>query len=158
MYYQAFPEWERFSWWSMMFMSMRKRLKIHAIYDQDTFVGMTIYFVSDKTVYLAYLAIDPNLRGHGYGSKILQLLEHKYQDKQIVLDIEPLNPDADNYRQRVSRLKFYQKNGWRRTHQMLKDQDGQFEALVDNAYFDKKDFARTLNQMSWGFYQFKIEK
>lgn len=142
----------------MLVMSVRRRLKIHAVYDKDTFVGMTIYFVSDKTVYLAYLAIDPNLRGHGYGSKILQMLKDKYEDRQIVLDIEPLNPNADNYRQRVSRLKFYQKNGWRRTHQMLKDQDGQFEALVDNAYFDKKDFAKTLNEMSLGFYQFKIEK
>lgn len=59
---------------------------------------------------------------------------------------------------RPSRLRFYQKNGWRRTHQMLIDADGEFEALVDQNHFDKKDFAKTLKQMSLGFYRFRIEK
>lgn len=139
-------------------MNLRRGVKVHAVYDDDIFVGLTIYFESAKTVYLAYLAIDPSLRGKGYGSKVLQMLEQMYPDKQIVLDIEPLDPQADNYHQRVSRLKFYQRNGWHRTHQMLKDEDGQFEALVDNKRFDKKDFAKALKEMSFGFYQFKIEK
>ena len=33
-----------------------------------------------------------------------------------------------------------------------------FEALVDQNHFDKKDFAKTLKQMSLGFYRFRIEK
>lgn len=139
-------------------MSMRKQLKVHALYDQETFVGMAIYYNSESTVYLAYLAVDPRLRGKGYGSKILRMLEEKYPDQQIVLDIEPLDPSADNYAQRVSRLKFYQQNGWNRTHELLKDEDGQYEALVDQEKFDKKDFAKTLREMSLGFYQFRIEK
>lgn len=49
-------------------------------------------------------------------------------------------------------------NGWRRTHQMLIDADGEFEALVDQSHFDKKDFAKTLKEMSLGFYRFRIEK
>ncbi len=158
LYYSAFPEWERFSWFSMVLMSFRRKLKLNAVYDGETFCGMICYYISDSTVYLAYLAVTAELRGNGYGSKILHMLEEKYPEQQIVLDIEPLDPDAENYHQRVSRLRFYQKNGWRRTHQMLIDADGEVEVLVDQNHFDKKDFAKTLKQMSLGFYRFRIEK
>ena len=83
----------------------------NAVYDGEVFCGMVCYYISDNTVYLAYLAVESELRGNGYGSKILHMLEEKYPDQQIVLDIEPLDPDAENYHQRVSRLRFYQKNG-----------------------------------------------
>ena len=112
----------------MVLMSLRKKLQLNAVYDGEVFCGMVCYYISDNTVYLAYLAVEPELRGNGY------------------------------YHQRVSRLRFYQKNGWRRTHQMLVDADGEFEALVDQNHFDKKDFAKTLKQMSLGFYRFRIEK
>lgn len=158
LYCSAFPEWERFPWFSMVLMNLRRKLKLNAVYDGEEFCGMSCYYISDNTIYLAYLAVAPELRGQGYGSRILQALKEKYPDQQIVLDIEPLDPDADNYYQRVDRLRFYQKNGWHRTHQMLVDADGKFEALVDQNHFDKQDFAKTLKQMSFGFYRFRIQK
>lgn len=143
---------------SLLVMSLRRNVKFHALYDDGQFCGIAYYAESDKTVYLTYLAINEDLRGHGYGTKILGLLEDRYPDKQLVIDIEPIVPTAKNYKQRVSRLKFYERNGFHRTDQKLKDQDGEFEALTTGKKLNKPGFIKALKQMSFGFYQFKIEK
>lgn len=143
---------------SLLLMSLRRNVKFHALYDDNKFCGIAYYAESDDTVYLTYLAVNKNLRGHGYGTKILSLLEDRYPNKQLVIDIEPVVPTAKNYKQRVSRLKFYERNGFHRTDQKLKDQDGEFEALTTAKKLNKPGFIRALKQMSFGFYQFKIEK
>lgn len=154
----AFPEWERFSMASLIAMSIKPSVKFHALYDDGHFCGIAYYAISDATVYLTYLAVNKNLRGHGYGTKILSLLEEMYPDKAIVIDIEPVVPSAKNYQQRVSRLRFYERNGFHRTDQKLKDQDGEFEALTTGKSFNKSGFIKALKQMSFGLYQFKVEK
>lgn len=75
-----------------------------------------------------------------------------------MIDIEPVTKKAKNYKQRVSRLKFYERNGFHRTDQKLKDPDGEFEALTTSKKLDKNSFIKTLRQMSFGFYQAKVEK
>ncbi|TDG76273.1 hypothetical protein C5L33_001032 [Lactobacillus pasteurii] len=143
---------------SLLVMSLRPSVKFHALYDGDVFCGLAYYVEGDETVYLTYLAINKQLRGQGYGSKVLSLLEDRFPDKQIIIDIEPVVSSAKNYKQRVSRLKFYEKNGFHRTKQMLKDQDGEFETLTTGKKFNKPGFIKDLKKMSFGFYQFKIEK
>lgn len=154
----AFPASERFSMPSLLTMALRKSVKFHAIYDNDVFCGLTYYVEGRDTVYLTYLAVNKQLRGQGYGSKILTLLENRFPDKQIIIDIEPVVKSAKNYEQRVSRLRFYERNGFHRTNQMLKDSDGEFEALTTGKKFNKLGFIRDLKKMSFGFYQFKVEK
>lgn len=154
----AFPDWERFSMASLLIMSLKPSVNFHALYDEQKFCGIAYYVESDETVYLTYLAVNKKMRGHGYGTKILTMLENKYPDKAIVIDIEPVVPSAKNYQQRVSRLKFYERNGFHRTDQKLKDQDGEFEALTTGKRFNKSGFVKALKQMSFGFYQFKVEK
>lgn len=122
------------------------------LYDEDKFCGIAYYVISDSTVYLIYLAVNKDLRGQGYGTKILSLLEKQYPDQAIVIDIEPVVPTAKNHQQRVSRLKFYERNGFHRTDQKLKDQDEEFEALTTGKKFNKSGFVKALKQMSFGFY------
>lgn len=158
LYMKAFPEWERFSMFSLLAMSLHRNVKFHAIYDDGKFCGITYYAENDNTVYLTYLAVSEKLRGQGYGSKILTMLEDNFPDKQIVIDIEPVTKKVKNYKQRVSRLKFYEKNGFHRTDQKLKDPDGEFEALTTGERLDKNSFIKILRQMSFGFYQARVEK
>ena len=66
---------------SLLAMSLKANVKFHALYDQDVFCGIAYYVESSSTVYLTYLAVNQDLRGHGYGSKILAMLEEKYPDK-----------------------------------------------------------------------------
>lgn len=143
---------------SLLAMSLHRNVKFHAIYDEGQFCGIAYYAESENTVYLTYLAVSAKLRGQGYGSKILTMLEDRFPDKQIVIDIEPLTAKAKNYKQRVSRLKFYERNGFHRTDQKLKDPDGEFEALTTGRKLDKAGFIKVLRQMSFGFYQAKVEK
>ncbi len=154
----AFPKDERFSMFSLLAMSLQHNVRFHAVYDQEKFCGITYYAENKKTVYLTYLAINKELRGQGYGSKILTMLENNFPNKQIVIDIEPVTKKAQNYQQRVKRLKFYERNGFHRTDQKLKDSDGEFEALTTSKKFDKTEFIDTLRKMSFGFYQAKVEK
>jgi len=86
------------------------------------------------------------------------MLEDRFPDKQIVIDIEPVTKKAKNYKQRVSRLKFYERNGFHRTDRKLVDPDGEFEALTTGKKLDIDSFTRMLKQMSFGFYQAKVEK
>ena len=155
---KAFPAWERFSMFSLLAMSLHRNVKFHAIYNDGQFCGITYYAENDNTVYLTYLAINEKLRGQGYGSKILMMLEDRFPDKQIVIDIEPVTKKTKNYKQRVSRLKFYERNGFHRTDRKLVDPDGEFEALTTGKKLDIDSFTRMLKQMSFGFYQAKVEK
>ncbi|MBP2057935.1 GNAT superfamily N-acetyltransferase [Lactobacillus colini] len=143
---------------SLLLMSLKSNVKFHSLYDQGQFCGIAYYVESDDTVYLTYLAVNKDLRGHGYGSRILSLLEDKYPGKQLVIDIEPITKSAKNYRQRVNRLKFYNRNGFHLTNQKLKDQDGSFSVMTTGKRLNKKGFIKTLKEMSFGFYQFKVEK
>ena len=158
LYMKAFPAWERFSMFSLLAMSLHRNVKFHAIYNDGQFCGIIYYAENDNTVYLTYLAINEKLRGQGYGSKILMMLEDRFPDKQIVIDIEPVTKKAKNYKQRVSRLKFYERNGFHRTDRKLVDPDGEFEALTTGKKLDIDSFTRMLKQMSFGFYQAKVEK
>lgn len=139
-------------------MSLSKNVHFESFYDQDQFCGFAYFAENKTTVYLTYLAVNSDLRGHGYGSRIIQMLEKRYTDKQIVIDIEPVIPGAKNYEQRIKRLKFYQHNGFHRTHHKLIDCDGEFETLATGEEFDKSGFTAVLKEMSLGFYKFKIEK
>ena len=137
---------------SLLIMSLKPSVKFHALYDEGKFCGIAYYVISDSTVYLTYLSVNKDLRGQGYGTKILSLLEKQYPDQAIVIDIEPVVPTAKNYQQRVSRFKFYERDGFHRTDQKLKDQDGEFEALTTGKKFNKSGFVKALKQMSFGFY------
>lgn len=158
LYLSAFPKWERFSLSSLLFMSLKPSVRFHSLYDDGKFAGIIYYVEGDDTIYLTYLAVNKDLRGHGYGTKILTMLEDRFPDKAIVIDIEPVVPTAKNYRQRVQRLKFYERNGFHRTNQKLKDPEGVTETMTTGKKFNKAGFVRALRQMSFGFYHFKVEK
>ena len=63
--------------------ALRKKLQLNAVYDGEVFCGMVCYYISDNTVYLAYLAAEPELRGNGYGSRILHMLEENIQISKL---------------------------------------------------------------------------
>lgn len=86
------------------------RYKLVAFTDEDgeTFIGFISYWQFDTYRYVEHLAINKNLRGKGFGSKIL---EHfiKSPGGMTILEIDPI---VDRISE--SRLKFYQKCGFNR--------------------------------------------
>lgn len=137
--------------------SLRENIYFQAIYDDDQFIGL-VFIVEGKTaVYLGFLAIISKQHGRGYGTQVLQMLYKRFKGKQIILDIEPLIKTAPNYKQRVMRLHFYERNGFRATRNVLKDDGGRFTILTSDGKFDKSVFSQLLNYMGFDLYKFKIE-
>jgi len=105
----AFPKDELISISLWRAIAIRKNIHFFAVYDDKKFIGIVYVAESEKYVYIPFLAVCENERNKGYGSHIVKLIKENYK-KTLVLHIEPLDPSAKNYEQRVRRAEFYHKN------------------------------------------------
>ena len=80
--------------------------------------------------YVAYLGIDAKFRGLGIGSRLLALIAEQNPSAQIVLDIEPPHEDAPNLAQRLRRIEFYGRHGFRRCGKFFNYAGLSFEILA----------------------------
>lgn len=80
--------------------------------------------------YVAYLAIDAKFRGLGIGSRLLALIAEQNPSARIVLDIEPPHEDAPNLAQRLRRIEFYGRHGFRRCGKFFNYAGLSFEILA----------------------------
>ncbi|WP_370448345.1 MULTISPECIES: GNAT family N-acetyltransferase [Lactobacillus] len=157
LYVKAFPEAERFHTWQLLVMALRKKARFQAIYNETEFVGLIFLVEGETAVYLAYLAIISAKHGQGYGTKVLQALRKNYYNKDIILDIEPINSLALNYNQRVKRLHFYERNGFKQTGKKLIDAGGQYAIMTTGTVFKAEILNQLLHYMSFGLHKFKVE-
>lgn len=114
LYYRAFPKNER-----RAFPELAENrfggTEVFCFYDDETFVGMACLLNTSTISHIIYLAVDESLRGHGYGSKALELLHNSKPDKKIMVDIEVPNERAENAEQRSMRKRFYLRAGYEET-------------------------------------------
>lgn len=80
--------------------------------------------------YVAYLGIDAKFRGLGIGSRLLALISEQNPRAQIVLDVEPPHEDAPNLAQRLRRIEFYSRHGFRRCGKFFNYAGLSFEILA----------------------------
>ena len=80
--------------------------------------------------YVAYLGIDAKFRGLGVGSRLLALIVTQNPRAQIVLDVEPPHEDAPNLAQRLRRIEFYGRHGFRRCSKFFNYAGLSFEILA----------------------------
>ena len=80
--------------------------------------------------YVAYLGIDAKFRGLGVGSRLLALIVTQNPSAQIVLDVEPPHEDAPNLAQRLRRIEFYGRHGFRRCGKFFNYAGLSFEILA----------------------------
>ena len=75
----------------------------HSLYfsDNGDFIGFINCWSINNTFYIEHIAIEPGVRGQGYGQKILTLFCQQY--KKVILEIDPLIDDISR-----RRLRFYQ--------------------------------------------------
>ncbi|WEV43183.1 GNAT family N-acetyltransferase [Lactobacillus sp. ESL0684] len=157
LYLTAFPGWERFPVIALTMMAWHKNVHYMALYDQNKFCGLAYYVEGETVIYLTYLAINDQLRGQGYGTKILTFLKNEFASKEIILDIEPVVAEAENYQQRLSRLRFYERNGFKQTQYDLVEKRGHTQVMSTSSEFDPVIMTRILRQMSFGLYRFTVE-
>ena len=80
--------------------------------------------------YVAYLGIDAKFRGLGIGSRLLALIVTQNPRVQIVLDVEPPHEDVPNLAQRLRRIEFYGRHGFRRCGKFFNYAGLSFEILA----------------------------
>lgn len=128
---EAFPAYEREKTADLLARSETGEYDFWALYDEGSstneniphnegaansesvFIGLMFVAHYKQLAYLWFFAIEKKLRSHGYGANALKLLYTLYPDKVFALDTEVPDKSRDNYEQRVSRRKFYEKNGWK---------------------------------------------
>ena len=82
------------------------RLYAESVWDGDLFVGLVFWWLADEGyAYLEHLAVEPVLRGHNYGARILYDLCRRAG--RVILEIDP--PEDEISRRRRG---FYERNGF----------------------------------------------
>ncbi len=111
---EAFPKEERLDLFAFFDWAEEKNGQLHAVVDGEVPVGFTIWFdFGENYIFWFYLAIDSQYQRRQYGTKTERLIfDVVLKDKIIFGGVEALDPSAENYEQRISRIKFHKKNGF----------------------------------------------
>jgi GNAT superfamily N-acetyltransferase len=76
-----------------------------SVWEGGELIGLMFFWEWDSYRYLEHLAVNPALRGHGYGSQMLRFLRDS--EHTIILEIDPLSNELS-----VRRLQFYERSGY----------------------------------------------
>lgn len=149
----AFPKNEQIPMWLLRVLAVRRSVNFRAFYEDKQFCGI-LYTVEDyKYIFVLYLAINDRIRLKGYGTKILDWLKQN-TEKIIILNVESLNPFAENAFQREKRISFYSRNGIYDTRCRFVDGDETYSVLAsDTDHFDSKEYEMLLSRFSFGTYK-----
>lgn len=156
---EAFPEEERLPAAMMAELCAKGDFDLWAVCDgeDDEFLGFTATVPSEVGVYVFFLAVERFHRGHGYGGRILDLLREQYPGRPLFLDIEPLDPAADNLSLREGRKAFYLRNGFSESGYFFKYCGMEFEVLYTGRdRFDKDAFWHLMNKIGEAFSAYGI--
>ena len=67
-----------------------------ACYDGAVLCGFYSALTLGDITHILFLAVEETLRDHGYGSQILGEIKNAYEGKRIILDVEMVDPEAEN--------------------------------------------------------------
>lgn len=110
LYFNAFPKNERKPFGLIKSLTRRGIMRLLVVDDGGMFGGFAVLVENDGITLIDYLAIKPQYRGKGWGSKVLELLKEEYP--VMVLEIESPEVECDNKEQRLARKNFYIRSGF----------------------------------------------
>lgn len=156
-YLEAFPSNER-----KPFFNLKKAIKngkaiAYGAKENDELCGFIITYTFKNLVLVDYLAVSSKIRSKGTGSLLIQDVIKNYQDKIIVLLIEKIDENATNYKMRISRKKFYLKNGFTSTNLFINSKGGNMEIMNYGGMVDSSDFMN-LMEHALGKLYFRLSK
>lgn len=140
LYNEAFPKDERIPIGVLKILARKNKAKFYGIYDNEEFVGLIYNIFYKDIVFVFYLAIDKETRGKGYGTKVLESIKQKYRNYRIILCIEPVDKNSNNYEQRMKRKNFYIKNGFKDSNYTIKEKNIIYDMLYYNKNVSLQEF------------------
>ncbi len=144
---EAFPVEEYLDPAEIVRMAQHDSYDFLALLDEDQFVGFMVVKLYKKMTYLFFLAIDPNCRAKGYGSRAIETLKANYPDRTHTVDLEMLDENAQNYLQRIKRKRFYLRNGYVETGLFLSYLGVDYEVLYIGTDFVVDDFKEMMQSI-----------
>ena len=129
-YQEAFPKVERMPMWMVKCFTRPKTSAFYTVYEGAQYVGLVDCVYWKDLLYILYFAIDQNLRGKGYGGRILQEICSRYAGYRIILCAEEVDQSYSNYEQRRSRMQFYERNGFQASGEKLKEAGVVYDSSV----------------------------
>lgn len=106
LYDSAFPAYEKRSFQGRQLILNHQDYYLYYFTENEVFIGFVECWKINDFYYVEHFAISSNLRGNGYGQKILQLLSK--QVNNIILEIDPVIDEISR-----KRLRFYQHCGFK---------------------------------------------
>ena len=141
----AFPKEEQTSMLLLLLGSLRKHTHFLRFYDADDFVGLLYVIENDQYAFILYLAVNPEIRSKGIGGQILEYARAQARKKNVVLNVESLDPSAVNYAQRKQRIAFYAKHGISETGYTFSADKVNYAVLASSVEtFNPEEYAKFL--------------
>lgn len=113
LYEEAFPPQERIGFEDLLRLAEQMPLTVSMYYESGKFIGFTVFHERSDFNWFWYFAVSKELRGNGYGQRILTEMLRRYNAVPMIIDAEsPFQEDCDNVEQRMRRYRFYLRNGF----------------------------------------------
>lgn len=116
-------------------------------YNGDTFCGFYSSLTFGDITHILFLAIDERLRGHGYGSAMLDIVAASHPHNRIIVDAEAVDPAASNNEQRIHRMAFYAHNGYRKSGIAYIWRGVPYEILIRGGSITEREFEDFWNNL-----------
>lgn len=127
--------------------------QLFGVEDNGKFVGLFSIVDYQDLLYIFFLAFKKSCRGKGYGSKVLQDLLAKYSNKRVYLLAEDPDVPNNNQEERDSRIRFYSKNGLKKTEVKIVEYKIPYVVLVSGEKVSKQDFLDTMKYTIGEYYE-----
>ncbi len=127
LYMSAFPPEERIPCGNTM-RTFGRGGDLEVFRDDGMFVGFCYTFEHDGSVFLVYIATLPELRGKGYGAKILDEVRRMKAGRNVFLVLEGTDGSPEDAI-RIRRRGFYLRNGCRDTGVRILSDDVFFDSM-----------------------------
>lgn len=154
---ESFPKEELFSFRILNLFSKIRKCDYLCYYDNSSLIGISYSYKYNNLVFILYLAVSKEFHSKGYGSMILDYIKDKYKDSEFVLNVEKLDKNALNYKERERRYKFYYKNGFKKTGLVFKEEIV-YDVLSTKENLEANEYQKLLKKMLFGTKLPKIEK
>ncbi len=118
---------------------------------------MSYSYKYQDLVFILYLAVSKEFNSKGYESMILDSIKENNKGCNFVLNVELLDENSSNFKERERRYRFYFKNGFKKTNLIFKDELS-YEVLSTSEDLDTKKFKKLLRKMILCFYVPIFEK
>lgn len=153
LYLSGFPEEERLSFFRMTLLALLKpSVRLFAYYENDLFCGFSFTVTTNQYLYISYFAVDPALRGKGYGHRMIALLQERFPQVGICEVKIPLD-NTPSYEEDCMRLHFWETAGFRfmgGKYTITNPNEIQYYVGTTDGSFRRDDYRAVFDHLSFG--------